>query len=113
MKNERQLLAHGAISMYFWGLDGRLDIDGIDIIVAITETATIISAETPKYGSHYSSKILHTECPRKFIKEISDFCDTVDDQRSSIRQTEADYENTQFESYVDSQISEMKINRMS
>jgi hypothetical protein len=113
MKNDRKLLAYGAVQMYFWGLDGKIAIDGIDIIVTTTDNHTTIAVETPKYGVHYSSRILHTECQRKFIKEISDFCDTVDDKRSEILQTEADYEITQFESYVDSQISEMKINRMS
>jgi len=114
MKNEdRKLIAHGAIQMFFWGLDGQLGVNGIDIVVEIKETATIISAETPNYGTHYWVKVLHTECNRKFIKEIHSFCELIDDKQTEIRQSEAEADERRFESYVDSQISEMKISRMS
>ena len=113
MKNNRELLAAGAVQMFFWALDGELDIQGIDIEVSSTETATILKATTPEYGKHYSTMILHTECNRKFMKEIHTFCELIDEKQTEIRQSETEMDERRFEDYIDGQISELKISRMS
>ena len=113
MKNERQILAIGAVQMFFWSMDGQLGINGIDIEVSTTETATILKATTPEYGSHYSAYILHSESNRKFMKEIHDFCELIDDKRSEIRQSEEEVEETRYESHLDDRFSELQMSRMS
>lgn len=113
MENNRELIAHGAVQMFFWGLDGRLDVKGVDINVITHKETTIISAETPKFGTHYCVKILHSESNHKFIKEIHSFCELIDDKQNEIRQDEAEADERAYESYVDSVISELKIDRMS
>jgi hypothetical protein len=113
MKNERQILAIGAVQMFFWSMDGQLGINGIDIEVSTTETATILKATTPEYGSHYSAYILHSESNRKFMKEIHSFCELIDEKQTEIRQSETEIDERRFEDYIDGQISELKISRMS
>jgi hypothetical protein len=108
MKNNRELLAAGAVQMFFWALDGELDIQGIDIEVSSTETATILKATTPEYGM-----ILYTENSRKFMKEIHTFCELIDEKQTEIRQSETEMDERRFEDYIDGQISELKISRMS
>jgi hypothetical protein len=113
MKNNRELLAAGAVQMFFWSMDGQLGIEGIEIEVSSTETATILKATTPEYGKHYSTMILHTECNRKFMKEIHSFCELIDEKQTEIRQSETEMDERRFEDYIDGQISELKISRMS
>ena len=112
MKNDRKLLADGAVQMFFWSMDGQLDIEGIDIEVNSTETATILKAVTSEYGTHYSTKILHNESNRKFMKEVEIFCQLIDEKRKEIRETESEMDERRFEDYIDGQISELKISIM-
>ena len=113
MKNNREFIAHGAVQMFFWGLDGQLELNGIDINIVADDNRTLISAETPKFGTHYSVRILHSESNHKFMKEIHSFCELLDDKQTEIRNDEAEADIIAFESYVDGEISEMKIRRMS
>ena len=113
MKNERQILAAGAVQMFFWSMDGQLGIEGIEIEVSSTDTATILKATTEEYGSHYSAYILHSESNRKFMKEIHDFCELIDDKRAEIRQSEEEVEETRYESHLDDRFSELQMSRMS
>jgi hypothetical protein len=113
MKNDRKLLADGAVQMFFWSMDGQLDIEGIDIEVNSTETATILKAVTSEYGTHYSTEILHNESNLKFMKEVEIFCQLIDEKRTEIRETESEMDERRFEDYIDGQISELKISRMS
>ena len=113
MKNEREILAHGAVQMFFWSMDGELGINGIDIEVSSTDTATILKATTEEYGSHYSTVIMHSESNRKFMKEIHTFCELIDDKRSEIRLSEEEIEETRYESHLDDRFSELQMSRMS